>query len=90
MKLAKLLRYFFIIHIYPNLSSNFGNHPRLERFMKILCISEIFGLRGGGIEIMTMIGVQKCQFLAKSENGTNAYAYFSSKLIVNNECLVPP
>ena len=35
-----------------------------------------------------MIGVQKCQFLAKPENSINAYAYCSSKLIVNNECLV--
>ena len=39
------------------------------------------------MEILTMIGVQKCQFLAKSENWTNTYAYCSSKLIVNNECL---
>ena len=46
----------------------FCNHRRLERFKKIICISEIFGSRGGGIEILTMIGVQKCQFLAKSEN----------------------
>ena len=53
-----------------------------------LCISEIFRSRGGGIEILTMIGVQKCQFLAISENLTNAYAYRSSKLIVYNECLV--
>ena len=29
-------------------------------------MSEIFGSRDGGIEILTMIGVQKCQFLAKS------------------------
>ena len=68
LKLAKLVRYFFIIHIRPNLRSNFGNHRRLELFKKIICISEIFGSRGGGIEILTMIGVQKCQFLAKSEN----------------------
>ena len=43
---------------------------------------------GGGIEILTMIGVQKWQFLAKSENWKNAYAYCSSKSIDNNECLV--
>ena len=43
---------------------------------------------GGGIEILTMIGVQKCQFFAKSENLKNAYAYRLSKFIVNNECLV--
>ena len=42
------------------------------------------------MEILTMIGVQKCKFLlnlAKSENWTNAYAYCLNKLIVNNECL---
>ena len=52
-------------------------------------MSEIFGLRGGGIEIIwKIIGVQKCQYLAKWENWTNASAYCSSKLIVSNECLV--
>ena len=55
----------------------------------ILHISNVFGSRGGAIEIMTMIGVQKCQFLAKSENWTNVYACCSCKLIINNECLVP-
>ena len=68
MKLAELVRYFFIIHIRPNLRSNFGNHTHLERFKNIFCISEIFGSRGGGIEILTMIGVQTCKFLVKSEN----------------------
>ena len=37
--------------------SNFGNHTHLEHFKKILCISEIFGSRGGDIEILTMIDV---------------------------------
>ena len=35
-----------------------------------------------------MISVQKCQFLAISEDWTNVYACFSFKLIVKNECLV--
>ena len=35
-----------------------------------------------------MISVQKCQFLAISEDWTNVYAYCSFKLISNNECLV--
>ena len=39
------------------------------------------------MEILTIIGVQKCQFSAKSEILSNAYAYCSRKLIVNNECL---
>ena len=42
------------------------------------------------MEILTILGVLKCQFLlnlAKSENWTNAYAYWLNKLIVNNECL---
>ena len=39
------------------------------------------------MEILTMIGVQKCQFSAKSENWTITYANCSSKLIVNNEWL---
>ena len=59
MKLAKLVRYFFLIHVRANLRSTIGNRIHLERFKKILCISEIFGSRGGGIEILTMIGVQK-------------------------------
>ena len=72
-EISKIYTLFIYIHIRPNLWSNFGNHTCLERFKKILCISS-FGLRGGGVEIMTMIGVQNCQFLAKSENWTNAYA----------------
>ena len=87
MKLAKLVCYFFIIHKCPNLRSNFGNHSRLERFKMILFISKIFGSRGKGMEILTIIGVQKCQILVKSENWTNVYAFVSSKLIVINECL---
>ena len=78
MKIAKL---FFKTHIRPNLRSNFGNHM-------ILWISEFIGSRDGGIEILTMMGVQKCHFLAKSENLTNACFYCSSKLIVKNKCLV--
>ena len=68
MKIAKLVRYLFKIHIRPNLRSNFGNHTSLERFKKILYILEFFGSRDGGIEILTIIGVQKCQYLAQSEN----------------------
>ena len=34
-----------------------------------------FWIEGWGIEILTMIDVQKCQFLAKSENWTNAVSY---------------
>ena len=45
----------------------FLNHRRLERFKKILCISKVFGSRGGGIEILTMTGVQKCQIFANQE-----------------------
>ena len=39
----------------------FLNHRRLERFKKILYISKVFGPRGGGTEILTMKGEQKCQ-----------------------------
>ena len=74
--------------VHPNLRSSFCNHRRLERFQKILCISKLFGSRGGGIEILTLIGVQKCQFLAKSENWTYVYDCCSCKLIMNDECLV--
>ena len=88
VEISEIVCYFFIIHIRPNLRSNFSNHRRLERFQRILRISKLFGSRIGGIKILTMIGVQKCQFLGKKENWTNAYAYCSSKLIVNNECLV--
>ena len=53
-----------------------------------LRISKVFGSRGGGTEILPMISVQKCQFLAKSEDWTNVYAFCSFKFIINNECLV--
>ena len=86
-KLAKLVCYFFIIDIRPNHRSNFCNHRCLKRFKKIFCISKVFGSWGWGIEILTMIGVQKCQFLAKSESWTTVYACCSCKLIIN-KCLV--
>ena len=35
-----------------------------------------------------MISMQKCQFLAISEDLTNVYACCSFKLIINNECLI--
>ena len=54
----------------------------------ILRISKVFGSRGGATEILTMISVQKCQFLAVSEDWTNVYACCSFKLIIINECLV--
>ena len=88
LKLENLVCYFCIINIRPNLRSNFCNHRRLECFQKILRISTLFWSRVGGIEILTMIGVQKCQFLVKSESLTNAYACCSCKWIINNECLV--
>ena len=62
---------FFITHIRPNLRFNFCKHSRLEHFQKILCISKLFGSRVVGIEILTMICMQKCQFLANLENWTN-------------------
>ena len=37
---------------------------RLERFQGILCKLKLFGSRGGGNDILTMIGVQKCPFIA--------------------------
>ena len=61
--------------------------PRRAFYEDSLYIQKI-GSNGGSIEILTMISVQKCQFLAKSENWTIAYAYCSWKLTVYNECLV--
>ena len=87
LKLAKLVRYFFIIHIRPNLRSNFCNHRCLEHFQRILCISKLFGSRGGGIEIFTMIGVQKYQFIASAEYWTTVHVCCSCKLIKNDKCL---
>ena len=53
------------------------------------------GLGGGGgeakvrgLEILKMTSVENGQLIVKSENWTNAYVYCSSKLIVQNECLV--
>ena len=66
---------------------HFLNHRRFERFLRIISISKLFGSRGGGIEILTIIGVQKCQFLAKSENWTNVFVGCSCKLISNDESL---
>ena len=55
-----------------------------------LRISKVFGSRGGATEILTVISVQKCQFLATCILGdwTNVYTCCSYKLIINNECLV--
>ena len=53
-----------------------------------LRILKVFGSRCGATEILTMISVQKYQFLAISEYWTNVYACCSFKLIINNECLV--
>ena len=72
-ELTKLVCHFFKIHIRPNLRNNFCNHRRLEHFQMIHCISKPFGSRGGGIEILAMIGVQQCLLLAKSEHLRNAY-----------------
>ena len=44
--MSKISMLFFIIHIRPNLRSNFGNQPRLERFKKIIFILKNFGSRG--------------------------------------------
>ena len=57
-EISKIITLFFNNSILPNLRSNFGNHTHLKRFKKILCISEFFGSRGGGIEVLTIIGVQ--------------------------------
>ena len=51
-------------------------------------ILKVFGSRGGTTEILTMISVQKCHFLAISEDWTNMYACCSFKIIINNEYLV--
>ena len=47
-------------------------------------LHKVFGSRGGATEILTMISVQKCQFLAISEDCTNVYAYCSFKLMTMN------
>ena len=67
-KISTCMLFFHTSHIRPNLTSNFCNHRCSEHFKKILCISKVFGSWSGGIEILTMIGVQKCQFLAESES----------------------
>ena len=58
----------------------------------ILRISKVFGSRDGATEILTMICVQKCGFLAISENWTNLMymhvVHANDKSIINNECLV--
>ena len=82
LKVAKFVVFFFIINICPNLWSNLFYHRISDRFQKILCISKLFGSRGGGLEILTMISVQKCQFLAKSEDWTKVYLCCSCKLIL--------
>ena len=85
---AKLAWYSLIFHIRPNLRSNFYYYRCLKRFKMNLCISKVFGSRGGATEILTVISVQKCQFLAISEYWKIVYACCSFKLIINNECLV--
>ena len=88
LKLAKLVCYLFRNYIRPILRSNVCYHRRLECYKKILCITKVIGSRGGGKEILTMKGVQKRQFSAKSGSWTNVHACCSSKLIINNKCLV--
>ena len=51
-------------------------------------ISKVFGSRDGASEILTIISVQKCQFLSLSEKCTIVYACSSCKLIITDECLV--
>ena len=53
----------------------------------ILCIFKVYGLRGGTTEILTMISVQKCQFLAISANWTNVYTCCTCKLMINIDFL---
>ena len=61
-----------MIHMRPTLRSNFCYYLQVcfKRFKVILDIQEEFGSRFGAAEILTIIGVQKCIFLAKSENLT--------------------
>ena len=59
-------------------------YRRSEPFKMNLCLSKVFGSRGGATEILTMISVQKCQFLAISQDWTNVNACCSFKLIINN------
>ena len=51
-------------------------------------LSKVSGSRGCGTEILMMIRVQKCQYMAISENWTDVYASCSCKSIINKECLV--
>ena len=53
----------------------------------IICISKVCGSRGGATEILTMTSVQKCHFLAISENRTNVQVCCLCELIINNEFL---
>ena len=53
----------------------------------IICISKVCGSRGGATEILTMTIVQKCHFLAISENRTNEQVCCLCELIINNEFL---
>ena len=84
LKLAKLACYFLIFHIRPNFRSNFCYYRRLESFKMILRISIVFGSRGRATEMLTMISVQKCHFLAISENWSYVYACCSFNSIIYN------
>ena len=66
-----------------HLQSNFCYYRCWEHFKMFFHIS-----KGGATEKMMMMGVQKYQFLAKSENLTNLYACSSCKLIINSKCLI--
>ena len=79
LKLSSLECY--LIHTRTNLRSNFCNHRRLSIFRSFF-VYQYFWIEGWGIEILTMIGVQKFQFLTKSENWTNVYTCCSCILIV--------
>ena len=73
---------------FPNVRTNFCYYIYWLRFKMIPRISILFGSRGEATDILTMIGMQKCNFSGKSENWTYVYACCTCKWITNNEWLV--
>ena len=86
VKISKIRMLFFTY--FPNVRTNFCYYIYWLRFKMIPRISILFGSRGEATDILTMIGMQKCNFSGKSENWTYVYACCTCKWITNNEWLV--
>lgn len=72
----------------PTTDPFFSSYRHLERLKTVLRISKVFGWRGWATYTLTIINVQKCWFLATSENLSQEYMLVHENEIINNDCLL--